>query len=685
MFDLSDCHLKECPSGVFVLCKVLRKEALLLHRNQLTSLRGGGQLGDLSLIRVLDLRENQLKSLPDTIADLTELRELFLAHNRLELLPSSLHRLAHLEILDVAHNQLTSVAQIKQLASLRVLLLNGNVSLRTLPAGLATCDSLIDLVVDSQTIDDPPPRVCDQGTKAILNYLMGALNMDEGEVQPVVVAPAEESLATKLFLEQEQFDKRVVQHLEDSRKELKEQAVKLIASERMALEKTTRAEEAVRHGQEARRLDLVRQIRAHLDLQDSQISDLNSQRNENRSILIREVIEEEERWRGLVQQHAIEVKAFAVDPWLVEQEAEEQRLLLDQVKVREEALRKQEILRAMEELLATELQQVEVYQRQKAASSNEVLSRETEKMNGLLADVFEGYNRDKGRVVDEILSDETVQRSAVAALIGKKDARSWALVEQMRIIESHLAVISAFEMDRRREGSSAQLDDLAERRLALSAVLVELMAQQEVRRGELVEMLTRMERERDDGQDFWLVQYQRLLDTQPGRLNFECRVDAELGGNLLANGVVHCLPFLTRLWRDGEKPLEEIGDEDLRGAGVRGESDRRGILKSIREFLEGRGGKSCEGVEEVAREAIERPKEVAEGVTVEEEVEEKKDQREQESRKVVDQEEQLAECVICMDKRVSLRGCFCEFLIIYFCFLAGANNIPAVRTFGLLR
>lgn len=73
IYDLSECHLKEVPPGVFVTCKVWLKEALLLNRNDLTSLRGG-QLTDLSLIRVLDLRENRLKSLPEDISELVQLR-----------------------------------------------------------------------------------------------------------------------------------------------------------------------------------------------------------------------------------------------------------------------------------------------------------------------------------------------------------------------------------------------------------------------------------------------------------------------------------------------------------------------------------------------------------------------------------------------------------------------------------
>lgn len=588
-----------------------------------------------------------------------------MSHNLLERLPKSLRRLQKLEILDVAHNNLTSVAEIRQLANLRVLLLNGNASLRCLAATLASCDSLFDLVVDTETLTEPPAHVCTQGTKAILNYLMGALNTHEEEEEEARRPElAEDALATKLFLEHEQLDRLVGLHLDASRNQNQLKTTELMASERMALEKSHLLEAAARNEQDTRRVNLLREIREQQDLQESQLNQLNTQKNADRSNLIRDIMEEEERWRGLVQQ-SIEVKSFVVDPLLLEQEADEQTRLLDQIKVQQEDLRKQEILRAMECLLETELQQVELYQRQKAASSTKVLTKETEKMH-LLTDVFDGYNRNRDRVVEQILCDESVQKSAVATLISRKDARSWALVEQMRIIENHLAAISTFELEKRKDGSSQQLTDLAERRIVLSQVLMELMEQQDVRKRELIEMLTRLESERDDRQDFWLMQYQRLLDTQPEHVNFDCRVDSELGFNFLVNGVVHCLPFLSRLWQDGSKDLREIGDEDLREAGIRKESDRNGILKSIAQFLEQQGGGGEKKLQQA--ETVRRPETVTEG----EEDEDNKSRQ-------VDQEEQLAECVICMDKRVQIIFLLCGHLACCEDCHDGVNICPICR------
>lgn len=189
--------------------------------------------------------------------------------------------------------------------------------------------------------------------------------------------------------------------------------------------------------------------------------------------------------------------------------------------------------------------------------------------------------------------------------------------------------------------------DLAERRVVLSQVLMELMAQQDLRKKELIDILTKMENERDDRKDFWLLQYQRLLDSQPENVDFDSSIDPELGYNFLANGVVHCLPFLSRLWQDKSKSLGEIDDEDLREAGIRKESDRCGILKSIAQFLAYRTEKVYGAAVEVDRAEGTVPVEVAENTAA----------IVKEDNRQVDQEEELAECVICLDKKVKLMKC----------------------------
>lgn len=129
--------------------------------------------------------------------------------------------------------------------------------------------------------------------------------------------------------------------------------------------------------------------------------------------------------------------------------------------------------------------------------------------------------------------------------------------------------------------------DLSEQRLNLTYVLMDLMEQQAKRKSELLDTLVCLESQRENEiQDFWLLQYQKLLDSQPGELSFKSSsIDPLLGYNFLVNGVVHCIPFLSRLWQNDKYNIDDITDIDLIEAGIKRQSDREQILQSIRDFL----------------------------------------------------------------------------------------------------
>lgn len=171
IYDLADCNLKDVPSGVFIMCKVLRKEILSLVNNKLTSVSGGGALGDLHLLVTLNLSNNRFKKLPDEIYRLENLREFFASNNNLEKLPVTINRLKKLELLDVSVNNLTTLEQVSFMPVLRILNICGNVRLDKLPNQLATCDNLVDIVLDPSTVSDPPADVVAGGTHAIIKYL----------------------------------------------------------------------------------------------------------------------------------------------------------------------------------------------------------------------------------------------------------------------------------------------------------------------------------------------------------------------------------------------------------------------------------------------------------------------------------------------------------------------------------
>uniref|UniRef100_A0A8C1DQ09 Leucine rich repeat and sterile alpha motif containing 1 n=1 Tax=Cyprinus carpio carpio TaxID=630221 RepID=A0A8C1DQ09_CYPCA len=102
ILDISACELTEVPSSAFSLCKVLQKKVLILHGNDLRSLVPKGCcIGALATLKVLDLHENKLTSLPDDIGKLLSLQVLNVEKNRIKQLPDSIGDLRYLQTLNV--------------------------------------------------------------------------------------------------------------------------------------------------------------------------------------------------------------------------------------------------------------------------------------------------------------------------------------------------------------------------------------------------------------------------------------------------------------------------------------------------------------------------------------------------------------------------------------------------------
>ena len=57
----------------------------------------------------MDLHDNQLESLPDTLSELTRLTRLNLGHNRLTALPGAVYSLKELQVLQMNNNQIESI------------------------------------------------------------------------------------------------------------------------------------------------------------------------------------------------------------------------------------------------------------------------------------------------------------------------------------------------------------------------------------------------------------------------------------------------------------------------------------------------------------------------------------------------------------------------------------------------
>nr|CAD7586028.1 unnamed protein product [Timema genevievae] len=556
VFDLSDCALKSVPAGIYSLCKVFRKDALYLQENQLRSLAGGGSLQDLSLLQVLDIHSNNFIFLPEDITLLRSLRILNVSSNNLKSLPEALGSLQKLRVLNVSFNNLRAIpSSMGKLCYLHTLDLRGNKSLNTLPNNLCQATGLRDLMVDPTGFVHPPTSVVQMGTVEIIKFL--CIELGVGYVSPCE-SPEEGAFASNSSCRANSPD------ADDKEKVFQEQR----QLERIALEK-----ELEEHHR--RELELQHGVRAN----KNRVVELTADAVISQLLALSEISRDSSQL-----QH------------LLEQELKEEERLLNMRQEEYQSLRRKEVLsktdnnhsldklgpkhNGMEALLEEECRReakLREYEEGRAEATRTLLSQEVE-TDKQLATLLLSQGQAQSELVGRLQKDEELQRAAVAALLERGDARSWALVHQVAVVESQLASLTALEMERKKLEMNEQIFDLSEKRVALSAMLVDLLSQQADRRRQLLNTLDEMERRRwisdqekgeKSDEDFWLLQYQRLLDSRPYSLvEMERSLDPMLAQHLVVYGAIHCLPFLAQ-W-----------------AGVTLAQDRAAILEAVNSFLE---------------------------------------------------------------------------------------------------
>lgn len=566
-FDLSDCNLRQIPSGTYSICKVYRKEYIYLHKNDLHSLEDGGQLSDLYLIKVLNISSNKFSYLPSDIKYLVNVTELYVSDNMLKNITDNIQYMENLQVLDVSNNKLKSLTPVLgKLKYLRKLNITGNRELTEICPELCFARNLMCLELDMEYITFPPVEICQQGTREIMRYLCNKMNVE--------YSPAAEEI--------EVFSIRTSNSLLDPFAKAhsttwEEQEASIVAQEN----------KIHKIAKEQREKFLSKVLQEQLEL-DSEIAKVHEQRETERQRLIKAIQDDEKEIECLVN-NFIQfeyLKPEIIQQQLAHEQAEHERLL-EITKQNYDNVKKSEILKAMEMLLEEDrsIQYSKKHYEDSLNNIKQSMLMQDAEIADKVTDLIKAKDQSRTVLVQQFLEDQDIQKAIVASLLERVDARSWSLNQEISLISSHLARLSVIEQEKKKLHIAYNYNELLNQRVQLVNFLDDLFNQQNKRRNQLIQTVKEMENEKSQTNDFWLKNYQKLIESAPKTLlDVGKCLDPVFANYLLQEGVIHCLPFLVKFLFSGDV-LSNITLEKLKESGVSLSADRDAIMRAINFYI----------------------------------------------------------------------------------------------------
>ncbi|KAJ8261068.1 hypothetical protein COCON_G00167910 [Conger conger] len=606
ILDISNCELPEVPATAFSICKVLQKKVFILHGNELRSLVPKGcSISCLATLKVLDLHENKLTSLPDEIGQLKTLQVLNLEKNHIKALPDSIGNLRLLQTLNVKKNSLTQLpATLGHMSSLRTLDLSEN-SVKELPTALANIRTLECLTLDAAEMSFPPASVCSGGTEVIQRFLCTELGVEycppSQYLLPVLesdgCAQTEDCVDGLEVAWQSKFQDY------EKRKEQKQQ-------EKLEFER--RLGEDQRHHTElfllnnSHKEDILQSVRQEQERLEQGVSQQQRALDVERKRMLGQVRLAENSITGRISCLLLENKRQRKTTEFL-QALEEDRIRMEQLTsiTQDEAdsLRKREVAAAMQKMLSEGysmrlLQEACETRRQSLVTET---CRSMETLDRKFDQVLSLQQLDKSKAIAQILQEEEMQKAAFQALQLQKDSMHGYIRKQIRLIEAELMQLTRLEVKRRDLDAENLQEELSDQRSALTDLLQELFKQKDQREVELRQVLAEMElKSESNQQNYWMIQYQRLLDSKPLSLRMqEAGVERELVILLCKLSAQHYLPVIAH-HRISCESLRHMTAADLSKLGICEVGLQKSLLNWAKEHISPPPKGACQAEEESA-------------------------------------------------------------------------------------
>lgn len=181
-----------------------------------------------------------------------------------------------------------------------------------------------------------------------------------------------------------------------------------------------------------------------------------------------------------------------------------------------QTLRKAEILSSMQQQLELNIRIPECSSSMWKTQILDEEERNRSQIEGFLRD----RQKDRSQLVSTLLKEETWQYHAFRSLLSSRDRRTAQINKDIRAVVDHLNQLTELEKRRKTMQQDLTTNSLAENRIELAELLVQLIRQQEERRLDMKNLLSQMEAQREEqAEDYWLMQYQRLMENMPESTN----------------------------------------------------------------------------------------------------------------------------------------------------------------------
>uniref|UniRef100_A0A8C9ER51 Leucine rich repeat and sterile alpha motif containing 1 n=1 Tax=Pavo cristatus TaxID=9049 RepID=A0A8C9ER51_PAVCR len=518
------CLLCSCFNGFFP------PQVLIIHTNNLTSLVPKScSLLSLITVKVLDLHNNQLASLPADIGQLTSLQVKDLLYprcNKLRELPATVSGLRSLRTLNVSENLLQELPRV--LAHIRTLEVCTSRYFQ-----LSVCSVLETLTLDASSMTYPSPDICSAGTESIQQflckecgiayyppseYVLPALGSEGGETS----VDGADRTVQKYLEEESKWQNKFSDY--EKRKEKKMQE-KLEFERRLNMGQREHALLVQQvNNQKGEILQTVREDQMRLE---EGLTKHQRHLEEERLKLLQQLKQAEQGIASRIQK-LIEDNQRQKQSSDILKSLENERIRMEQLMAitqeETEHLRRREVASAMQQMLAESYKNKLIqmtYESRRQDLVSQACSSLAE-MDQKFQQILAWQQMDQNKAVSQILQQSEMQKAAFEALQVKKDLMHRQIRNQIKLIETELLQLTQLELKRQELDTETLQGVIMEQRQALGYLLQQLLKEKKQREEELQQILLEMEAKSETNQEnYWLIQYQRLLNQKPLSLKLQ--------------------------------------------------------------------------------------------------------------------------------------------------------------------